>query len=158
MTSQVLSSQEDTALAAWLRLLRASASTRRALNVGLEADHGLAVRDFEALLQLSHAPGGALRRIDLAEGLGLTASGVTRLLEGLERAGYVGKRTCERDGRVAYAVLTDAGREKLAEASCSHVAAVVALFAERYAPAELETLVELLGRLPGAACQSEGRE
>lgn len=124
---------------------------RRALNVGLEGD-GLAVSDFEALLQLSQARDGAMRRVDLAEGLGLTPSGVTRLLDGLERAGLVGKRTCEHDGRVAYAVLTDAGRERLAHASCAHVAAVEALFAERYSAEELETLAELLGRLPGASC------
>ena len=153
MTGQVLSTQEPIALAAWLRLLRASASMRRALNAGLDGD-GLAVSDFEALLQLSQADGGAMRRVDLAEGLGLTPSGVTRLLDGLERAGLVGKRTCEHDARVTYAVLTDAGREKLAHASCAHVAAIAALFEERYAPAELRTLVELLGRLPGAACQT----
>ncbi|HEY6034962.1 MAG TPA: MarR family transcriptional regulator [Kofleriaceae bacterium] len=123
---------------------------RRSLSAGLDHQHGLAISDFEALLQLSQAEEGALRRIDLAEGLGLTASGVTRLLDGLEAAGLVGKRTCERDARVTYAVLTEAGRAKLAEASCSHVAAIRALFEERYTPEELEMLASLLARLPGA--------
>ncbi len=153
MTSQVLSDQESSALAAWVRLLRASASLRRALNVGLGHDHGLAVNDFEALLQLSHACEGAMRRIDLADALGLSASGVTRLLDGLQRDGLVENRTCERDGRVVYAVLTAAGRAKLAEASCSHVGAIRALFEERYSPAELQLLAELLERLPGAQTQ-----
>ncbi|HEY6056269.1 MAG TPA: MarR family transcriptional regulator [Gaiellaceae bacterium] len=123
---------------------------RRSLSAGLDHQHGLAISDFEALLQLSQAEEGALRRIDLAEGLGLTASGVTRLLDGLEAAGLVGKRTCESDARVTYAVLTEAGLAKLAEASCSHVAAIRALFEERYTPEELETLASLLARLPGA--------
>lgn len=153
MTSQVLSTQESSALAAWVRLLRASASLRRALNVGLGHDHGLAVNDFEALLQLSHACDGAMRRIDLADALGLSASGVTRLLDGLQRAGLVENRTCDHDGRVVYAALTEAGRTKLAEASCSHVRAIRALFEERYAPEELETLAALLERLPGAQTQ-----
>lgn len=150
MTRQVLIPQESTALDAWVRLLRASASLRRALSAGLDHEHGLAISDFEALLQLSHAPDGAMRRVDLAEALGLSASGVTRLLEGLERAGLVARHQCERDGRVSYAVLTEAGREKLAEASCSHVGAIRALFEERYSCEELQTLAELLERLPGA--------
>ena len=153
MTSQVLIPQESSALTAWVRLLRASASLRRALNAGLGHEHGIAVPDFEALLQLSHAPESAMRRVDLAEALGLSASGVTRLLEGLQRAGLVENRTCDRDGRVVYAVLTEAGRTKLNESSCSHVAAIRALFEERYAPEELETLASLLERLPGAQTQ-----
>jgi DNA-binding MarR family transcriptional regulator len=153
MTSQVLITQESSALAAWVRLLRASASLRRALNAGLDHEHGLAISEFEALLQLSHARDGAMRRVDLAEALGLSASGVTRLLDGLQRDGLVENRTCERDGRVVYAALTEAGLTKLAEASCSHVGAIRALFEERYAPEELRTLAELLERLPGDQTQ-----
>ena len=153
MTSQVLIPQQSTAVTAWVRLLRASASLRRALNAELGQEHGLAVNDFEALLQLSQAPEQAMRRIDLADALGLSASGVTRLLDGLQRTGLVENRTCDSDGRVIYAVLTEAGRSKLGEASCSHVRAVRALFEERYAPDELETLATLLERLPGAQTQ-----
>lgn len=97
-----------------------------------------------------------MRRVDLAERLLLTASGVTRLLDGLETAGFVAKRRCEQDGRVTYAVLTRSGRSKLEAASCAHVAAVQALFEERYSSDELETLGELLGRLPGAGGSADG--
>jgi len=128
--------------------LRGQAAARRTLEAGLQAAHGLTVVGYEALLLLSEAPERALRRIDLARGLGLTASGVTRLLDGLERAGLVEKRTCSEDARVTYAVLTDAGAERLERASCSHVGSVRALFEERYTDEELETLAELLGRLP----------
>ena len=103
---------------------------------------------YEALLLLSEADGRAMRRVDLARGLGITASGVTRLLDGLEREGLVEKRTCDADARVTYAVLTDAGAERLQLASCSHVGSVRALFEERYTDEELETLSDLLGRLP----------
>jgi DNA-binding MarR family transcriptional regulator len=103
---------------------------------------------YEALLLLSEAPERAMRRVDLARGLGLTASGVTRLLDGLERDGLVAKATCSEDARVTYAVLTDAGAERLQLASCSHVGSVRALFEERYTDEELETLASLLGRLP----------
>lgn len=102
----------------------------------------------EALLLLSQADERAMRRVDLAEGLGLTPSGVTRLLDGLEREGLVAKRSCAQDARVTYAVLTDAGAERLERASCSHVGSVRALFEERYSADELETLAALLGRLP----------
>ena len=132
----------------WFRLLRGQAAARRTLEAGLQAAHGLTVVAYEALLLLSEAEEQALRRIDLARGLGLTASGVTRLLDGLERDGLVAKRTCDADARVTYAVLTDAGAERLELASCSHVGSVRALFEERYTDEELETLADLLGRLP----------
>ncbi len=137
-------------MTAWVRLLRGQAAVRRALDSELQAEHGLTVVGYEALLLLSRAESGAMRRVDLAEGLGLTPSGVTRLLDGLERQGLVAKDTCAADARVSYAVVTEAGRERLDAASCSHVGSVRALFEERYSAEELETLAALLGRLPGA--------
>jgi DNA-binding MarR family transcriptional regulator len=150
MTSQVLTSQLSPALTAWVRLLRGHGAARRTLDASLQADHGLTVTGYEALLLLSRAA-NPLRRVDLAEGLALTASGVTRLLDGLEADGFVAKASCPSDARATYAVLTDAGRTKLADASCSHVGAVRELFEERYTAEELETLAALLLRLPGAA-------
>jgi DNA-binding MarR family transcriptional regulator len=138
-------------MAAWSRLLRGHAAVTRQLSAELAAQHGLTLNDYEALLQLAHAEGGHLRRIDLADRLLLTASGVTRLLGGLEQAGLVEKGHCPGDARVTYAVLTPAGRETLERASCAHIAGVRALFRERYTDEELDTLAELLGRLPGAA-------
>jgi DNA-binding MarR family transcriptional regulator len=136
---------------AWARLLRGHAAATRELSAQLQSAHGLTINDYEALLHLSQAERSAMRRIDLAEKLVLTPSGVTRLLDGLQEAGYVCKGSCESDARVTYAVLTDAGRDKLHEASSSHLASVTMLFRERYSETELETLAELLGRLPGAA-------
>jgi DNA-binding MarR family transcriptional regulator len=136
------------ALEAWVGLLRAHAATTRTLSAELVAEHGLTINDYEALLHLSRAEGGQMRRVDLAERLLLTASGVTRLLDGLEAAGLVERRACATDRRVAYAVLTDGGREKLETASRSHVAAVRALFEESFTGEELAELAELLQRLP----------
>lgn len=150
MTSQVLIDQESRAIEVWVRLLRGHAATRRSFDAQLQGDHGLTVNDFEALLLLSRAEDNQMRRIDLADGLQLTASGVTRLLDGLEKLGLVEKATCAKDARVTYAVLTEAGAQKLEEASCSHVAAIKALFEERYTRNEIATLAELLARLPGA--------
>jgi DNA-binding MarR family transcriptional regulator len=150
MTSQVLTTQASPAtIAAFARLLRTHAAVTRDLSAKLVADHGLTINDYEALLHLSHAEEGALRRVDLAEKLVLTPSGVTRLLDGLERTGCVEKGSCESDARVTYAVLTKEGRDKLEAASRSHIAQVSALFEERFSREELETLAALLGRLPG---------
>jgi DNA-binding MarR family transcriptional regulator len=134
----------------WVCLLRGHAAVRRSIGTQLQASHGLTVTEYEALLYLSKADGNSMRRIDLAESLQLTASGVTRLLEGLERQRLVEKAVCPSDGRVSYAVLTSTGQKKLANASGSHGAAVRAMFEERYTRAELATLAELLARLPGA--------
>jgi DNA-binding MarR family transcriptional regulator len=146
LTTQV----QDVALEAWVRLLHGHATATRGLSAQLFEEHGLTINDYEALLHLSRADGGRMRRVDLAGQLLLTASGVTRLLDGLEAAGYVDRAACSSDRRVTYAVLTGLGREKLEQASGSHVAAVRELFDTRFSTAELARLAELLGRLPGA--------
>jgi DNA-binding MarR family transcriptional regulator len=146
-----LTQQQDFALDAWVRLLRGHASVTRSMSAQLVADHGLTINDYEALLHLSRADEGRMRRVDLAERLILTASGVTRLLDGLERTGWVERASCASDRRVTYAVLTDAGRAKLQEASSSHIETVRDFFESRFSEAELDQLAGLLGRLPDAA-------
>ena len=138
-----------------MSLLRSHAGTSRALSADLLTEHGLTINDYECLLLLYEAENQSLRRIDLASRLLLTASGVTRLLDGLEREGYVEKGSCASDARVTYAVLTEKGREKLERARCSHVAAICELFEKRFSPEELATLTRLLTRLPGAALACE---
>lgn len=151
MSSQVLTQQQDSALDTWVRLLRGHASVIRSISAQLVADHGLTVNDYEALLHLARAEDGRMRRVDLAERLILTASGVTRLLDGLEAAGWVERASCATDRRVTYAVLTPAGRQKLREASESHMADIREYFEARFSSDELDQLGSLLGRLPGAA-------
>jgi DNA-binding MarR family transcriptional regulator len=155
LSSQILSEQVLVAPQAWVALLRAHAATTRQLSALLVAEHGLTINDFECLLRLSRAEGQRMRRVDLAGELLLTASGVTRLLDGLEAAGYVERAACASDRRVTYAVLTDAGMAKLREAADSHVAAVEELFHERYSEDELAHLGRLLARLPGAEGTAE---
>lgn len=138
-------------MTAFAALIRAHASVTRRLNVQLAADHGLTINDYEVLLHLARAPDRRLRRVDLAERVLLTASGITRLLDGLEAAGLVERAACTADRRVVYAVLTDAGLAKLREASTSHLAQIDALFGERFDDGSLERLTELLGRLPDDA-------
>jgi DNA-binding MarR family transcriptional regulator len=135
---------------AFARLLRANATLTRELSARLVTDHGLTINDYEALLHLSHAEHQSMRRVDLAERLLLTPSGVTRLLDGLERDGWVTKGQCDSDARVTYAVLTDEGSERLERAGRTHLAQIEEIFDARFSAGELETLVELLGRLPGA--------
>ena len=139
------------AVQAWTRLLRAHASTTRLLSARLQAEHGLTLNDYEALLVLSQADGRRLKRVDLARRLLLTPSGVTRLLEGLEREGLVERAACAEDLRVAYAQLTDAGAERLEAASCAHVGSVQSLLEQHLAGDEIDALAELLGKLPEVA-------
>ena len=135
---------------AWVNLLRAHAVTTRQFNAELLADHGLTINDFDVLAQLARAPEHALKRVDLAERVLLTASGITRLLEGLERHGFVRKAFCSSDGRVVYAELTDEGYEKLRAASRTHLDGIDRLYAGRFDAGELDALAELLGRLTGS--------
>lgn len=134
---------------AFAYLLRAHATTTRRLSADLQAQHGLTINDYEALLVLSQMEGRRMRRVDLARRLLLTPSGVTRLLEGLERAGLVERATCDADLRVTYAQLTEAGSAMLEAASCGHEGSIRTLLEEHLSPDEIEALADMLGKLPG---------
>jgi DNA-binding MarR family transcriptional regulator len=127
--------------------LRAHATVVRELSAELEAEHGLTINDYEVLLRLAHAPERLMRRVDLAEQVFLTPSGITRLLEGLERAGLVDRATCPGDARVKYAHLTDVGYAKLREAAKTHVAGIDRLFLDRFDERERQVLSEFLRRI-----------
>jgi DNA-binding MarR family transcriptional regulator len=144
LTRQTLQPQ---VLSAWIGLLRSHAELTRKMNAQLIAEHGLTLNDYDVLVTLADAPERALRRVDLADRVVLSASGITRLLEGLERAGYVCRKSCPEDARVSYAVLTEDGFGKLVEASATHHEDIATMFTEHFSEADLETLGELLGRL-----------
>jgi DNA-binding MarR family transcriptional regulator len=99
-----------------LRLARAASSLTRRFDSGLGNHHGISFADYQLLRQLTRAPEGRLRRVDLADRLGLTASGVTRSLLPLEKIGLVGRQSDPRDARVGYAVITPVGAELVANA------------------------------------------
>jgi DNA-binding MarR family transcriptional regulator len=132
---------------AFVGLIRAYSATTRRLSEDLEGDHGLTLSDYEVLLHLAHAPDRRMRRIDLARSVLLTPSGITRLLEGLERQGYVERAKCDSDARVTYALLTASGHAKLREASETHLEDVRLHFAERFSDEELNALGGMLSRL-----------
>jgi DNA-binding MarR family transcriptional regulator len=132
-----------------VRLVRANAAVTRQLSAQLSADHGLNLSAYEALLSLARAPDSRMKRVDLANGLLLSAGGVTRLLDGLERDGLVAREECSSDRRISYAVLTEAGRNKLREASESHTSQIRELLGGLYDDDELAQLATLLDRLPG---------
>lgn len=90
----------------------------------LQVAHGLALADYDVLVQLSEAPDESLRMSELAGRLQLSPSGLTRRVDSLTRRDLVARRACSSDGRGSFAVLTPAGRDLLEEAAPTHVAGV----------------------------------
>ncbi|MFE7211913.1 MarR family winged helix-turn-helix transcriptional regulator [Streptomyces sp. NPDC001698] len=138
------------ALDASLRLVRAQTALVKRFDASLGGLHGVSLADFTMLLRLGQAPGSRMRRVDLAEALGLTASGVTRGLAPLERIGLVTRETDARDGRVAYATLTDTGRARLTDmlATAEQIAAEV-FAAPPWSKEDIGRLSALLTHLGG---------
>ena len=157
MSAQALE-QQGVEIQAFVGLLRAHASVTRRFSADLVADHGLTLSAYEVLLRLALAPDRRLRRVDLAEEVLLTPSGITRLLAGLEQSGYVERASCESDARVTYAQLTDSGLAKLREARTTHRAGIHDVFVDRFSVEELETLRDLLQRLPLEPADDENCE
>jgi DNA-binding MarR family transcriptional regulator len=140
----LLSTQE---LRAWRGLLRVHARLVKSLDAELEAQHRLAVTTYEVLLYLNDAPDGRMRMHDLAASVLLSRSGLTRLVDRLERDGLLTRKTCESDARGAFAVLTPAGREKLSAARRTHLEGVRRHFLEHLSDDELDTLGDVWARV-----------
>ena len=96
-------------LAAWRGMLRVHAAITRQLDAELIASHGISLSSYEVLLFLADAPDGQLRMSDLADGVLLSRSGLTRLVDRLVRDGLVRRERCEDDARGLNAVITPAG-------------------------------------------------
>jgi DNA-binding MarR family transcriptional regulator len=134
-------------LRAWRGLHRVHDHLSKALDARLDAAHGLPLTSYEVLVHLSEAPEGRLRMHDLASSVMLSRSGLTRLVDRLERDGYLERCSCAHDARGAFAVLTPAGREKLDAARETHLVTVRELFVEHFSPEELDRLAEAWDRI-----------
>lgn len=115
-TTQARTHSSSPQLECILQLVRTQALITRKLDQAMANYHGLSFNDFLLLHHLNQGPGGRLRRVDLAERHGLTASGITRTLLPLEKLHLVERQQEPRDARVAYAAITDAGRALLSNA------------------------------------------
>jgi DNA-binding MarR family transcriptional regulator len=147
LSAQQLRTKASPATTALSRLLGAHATLTRELSASLVEKHGLTMNDYGTLLLLSRAGEQGMRRIDLANELQLSPSGITRLLDRLESQGLVGKGECSTDARVSYAVLTDAGLQKLRECAPGHISDIEDRLGSALDDDEIDTLAELLGKL-----------
>lgn len=108
------------------------------------AEHGLAVVEFEALIRLIRSPGRRLRMSELAGQMTLTTSGITRVVDRLERDGLVRREACPDDRRGSWAVVTDAGLARVDAALPGHLDLLERHFTGRFSPTERELLVARL--------------
>ena len=139
-------------LAAWRGFLRVHSAVIRDLDAALATAHDMPLTSYEVLLYIDGTRDGRMRMSDLAESVLLSRSGVTRLVDRLEKAGMVRRDTCAEDARGAYAVITRAGRLALADARQTHHAGVRERFLRHLSGEEREQLTELWERIePGAA-------
>jgi DNA-binding MarR family transcriptional regulator len=139
-------------LAAWRGLLRVHSALVKALDAELLAGHELPLTSYEVLINLQAAPGRRRRMAELADGVLLSRSGMTRLVDRLEREGLLERDPCTDDGRGTYAVLTDKGEALLQRARRTHLDGVRERFLRHFEADELRTLADLWNRvLPGSA-------
>jgi DNA-binding MarR family transcriptional regulator len=136
---------------AWQRLLRANCVIARVLDHELQTAHGMTISDYDVLVQLRDAEGHCLKMSELSRRTMLTRSGMTRLVQGLERDGFIKRRSCDADARVSYAVLTSDGAERLNAARCTHHAGIRRVFADHFDDRQAAELAALLSQIPGVA-------
>jgi DNA-binding MarR family transcriptional regulator len=141
---------DDGPLHATLTLVRAENELRRRLDSRLSGLHGLSLNDLVVLRELQRAPDSRLRRVDLADALGITSSAVTRLLLSLEKIGLVGREPNPTDARSAHAILTTAGHRLATDAGRTASQVAGDLLGGRLSALETATLARLLAKLTPA--------
>lgn len=137
-----LSTQEQ---ASWRSWLSAVTLLTDRLNRDLLAEHGLSGMDYEILVRLSETPDRRIRMSDLADRTLASRSRLSHQIDRMERAGLVERESCADDRRGAFAVLTDAGWERLVQAAPDHVRSVRDHLVDVLTPEEFAAL--------GAACR-----
>jgi DNA-binding MarR family transcriptional regulator len=150
MLSGAISPEE---LVVWRTLLRAQVQISRCLQTDLLVEHDLALGSYDVLLHLGDAPDGRLRMNDLADRVLLSRSGLTRLVDRLQREGLVERESCASDARGLFAVLTPAGRARLAEATPTYQRGVRDHVLKKLSGDELGRLSGILDKLTGAPAQ-----
>src|SRR5438034_639045 len=138
---------DEPGIGAWRSFLTAHARITRRLDEELQAAHGLSLAEYDALLQLAHAPGRRVRMNVLAERVILSRSGITRLVDRLEAAGSVERVACSTDARGQEAVLTVIGLARLRSAATTHLEGVRRYFLGRLDATDLAGLEASLGRV-----------
>ncbi len=134
-------------LAAWRGMLRAHSALTRALDAELAREHDLPLSSYEVLLFLNDSDRGRMRMSELADSVLLSRSGLTRLVDRLERQGLLKRERCESDARGLFAEITPEGRRAFAAARKTHLDGVRRLFLDRFSPDELRTLGALWEKL-----------
>src|SRR5271168_5448590 len=140
---------------AWRGLLRAHACLAKRLDAELECAHGLPMSSYEVLGHLGEATAGRMRMCELAEQAQLSRSGLTRLVDRLEREGLLERCSCEHDARGSYACLTETGRTRLREARGTHLTVVKEHFLSRFSESELSLLADMWERI-APPCNGNG--
>ena len=141
----------DPRITAFGMLLEAHAAVVAAVNRDLEDEAGMPVGTFEVLIRLARSPEQRLRMSELASQVALSTSGLTRLVDRVEAAGYIRREACPSDRRGAFAVLTDAGGEALQRALPAHLDSLERHVAGPLGPGGMARLEDLLRRLRDAA-------
>jgi DNA-binding MarR family transcriptional regulator len=115
---------------AWRAYVRMHGQLTARLNQQLQADSGLSLADYEVLVQLTDAPKARLRPFELQHNLQWEQSRLSHHLTRMQRRGLIGREACPEDGRGAFVVLAEAGRQAVVAAAPGHVEAVRRLFFE----------------------------
>ncbi len=143
---------DPTELAAWRGLLRTHAALTKQLDAELLQAHGIPLSSYEVLLHLHEAPEGKMRMSELADSVLLSRSGLTRLVDRMEREGLIRRERCEDDARGWFATVTDDGRDVFAHARSTHLDGVRERFLAHFSREELELLGDAWRRvLPDSA-------
>jgi len=138
---------DDEELAAWRGMLRAHSQLVRTLDAELAREHDLPLSSYEVLLFLNDSDDGRMRMSELADSALLSRSGLTRLVDRLERQGLLKRERCTSDARGLFAEITPEGRRVFAAARRTHLDGVRRLFLERFSRDELHTLGALWQKL-----------
>lgn len=141
---------EPERMAAWEALIRTVGSLLKTFERELQDSEGLPLTWYDVLIQLHKSPEGRLRMQALAESVVLSRSGLTRLIDRMDKAGLVRREPAQEDRRGHYAVITEGGRQTYLRARPLHHRGIYEHFTRHLDDADVQALQTALAKVSKA--------
>ncbi len=148
---------EDSVARAWASLRIVHRETSKLLDAQLRAEADCSLSDVDVLTEISCTPDRRMQMLTLADRLGVTRGGLTRIIDRLVERGWVSRDRPEHNRREVYAVITDDGIRVLNQAKSTYLGLLTRTLGSHLDDSSFDEMGTSMGKLQAGLTGSTGR-